>query len=73
MQDRTMFAQNAVSRLAENLSHLNPQAILTRGYSIARDANGEVVRDSSAINAGSEVQMTFARGAARAKVISKSS
>ena len=73
MQDRTMFAQNAVSRLAENLSHLNPQAILTRGYSIARDANGAVVRDSSAINVGSEVQMTFARGAARAKIISKSS
>jgi len=72
MQNRLVFAQGEIARLAGNLDHLNPQAILERGYSIARDEQGNVVRDSGALQAGSEVGLTFAVGTAKAKVISTS-
>ncbi len=72
MQNRLVFAHGEIARLAGNLDHLNPQAILERGYSIARDEQGNVVRDSSALQVGSEVGLTFAVGAAQAKVVSKS-
>ncbi|MDP1681540.1 MAG: exodeoxyribonuclease VII large subunit, partial [Burkholderiales bacterium] len=72
MQNRLVFAQGEIARLAGNLDHLNPQAILERGYSIVRDEQGNVVRDSGALQVGSEVGLTFAVGAAKAKVVSKS-
>ena len=53
-------------------SRLNPQAILERGYSIARDEQGKVVRDGGALQVGSEVGLTFEVGVAKAKVVSKS-
>ena len=65
MQNRLVFAHGEIARLAGNLDHLNPQAILERGYSIARDEQGNVVRDSSALQVGSEVGLTFALGAAQ--------
>ena len=71
MQNRMVFAQGEIARLAGNLDHLNPQAILERGYSIARDEQGNLVRDSGAIQVGSELGLTFALGAAKAKVVSK--
>ena len=71
LQNRLVFAQGEIARLAGNLDHLNPQAILERGYSIARDEQGNLVRDSGAVQVGSEVGLTFAVGAAKAKVVSK--
>ena len=66
------YAHQSVARLAANLDHLNPQAILDRGYSIARDAQGRIVRDSGAIQVGSDVELTFAVGAAKTRIISTS-
>jgi exodeoxyribonuclease VII large subunit len=68
---RIRLAQQAVVNLTAHLSHLNPQAVLERGYSIVRDAAGKVVRDSMSLTIGSEVDMTFSAGSAKAKVISR--
>ena len=57
--------------LAAQLAHLNPQAVLERGYSITETDDGAIVRDSAQLHADDEVRLTFARGGARARIKSK--
>ena len=68
--NRLASAQQEIARLSANLTHLNPQSTLERGYSIARDEQGRIVRDSDTIKVGGSVELTFAVGAATTKVIS---
>ena len=68
--NRLASAKQEIARLSASLAHLNPQSTLERGYSIARDEQGRIVRDSGTITVGSGVELTFAVGAARTKVIS---
>lgn len=51
-----------------HLVHLNPAAVLERGYSIVRTARGEVVRDSRVLRTGDTLEVTFARGRAETTV-----
>lgn len=51
------------------LNQLNPLAVLTRGYALARDRDGRAVRDASKLAAGDSLQLSFARGAAEATVV----
>jgi len=71
MKNRLALAQQEQARLSANLQHLNPQAILERGYSITRDAQGCIVRDSAVLAIGSAVDLTFAVGAAQAAITAK--
>lgn len=57
--------------LASELAHLDPEAVLARGYSIVRDAQGQLVRDAAPLALGETLSLTFARGQARARVIDK--
>ena len=50
------------------LSHLDPTRVLGRGYSIVRDAGGNVRRSSAGLTAGDALDITFAEGGADAKV-----
>lgn len=45
------------------LRHLDPLAVLGRGYSIARDRDGHVVRDAAQVGAGDSLDLTLAQGA----------
>ncbi|HUO43708.1 MAG TPA: exodeoxyribonuclease VII large subunit, partial [Burkholderiales bacterium] len=63
--------QAAVKSLAAQLAHLNPQAVLERGYSITESADGAIVRDSARIQRDQQLKVTFARGWARARVVDK--
>lgn len=54
-----------------HLKHLSPQSVLDRGYAIAQQPNGKVVRDSSEIDVGGALKITFARGGAIATVAEK--
>jgi exodeoxyribonuclease VII large subunit len=47
---------------------LNPQAVLERGYSIATDQRGNVVRDSASLKSGDTLDIRFARGSAQTRV-----
>lgn len=57
-----------LERLCLGLSHLNPAAVLERGYAIARSADGSVVRDSATIRPGDPLEISFARGGASVRV-----
>ena len=54
--------------LHQHLQHLDPQQVLARGYSLVRDAAGNIVRSSAAIKTGDRLQLTFAEGGARVEV-----
>ncbi len=60
--------EQQVARLAAQLAHLNPQAVLERGYSIVTREDGRVVRDAGEVNTGDAVSLTFARGRAGARI-----
>ena len=68
------YIQNRRQRLdalSASLEHLNPRAVLTRGYSIVTRPDGVIVRDSSQLEVGGSVDLTFARGRAAVKVEEK--
>jgi exodeoxyribonuclease VII large subunit len=54
--------------LAQSLAHLDPRAVLERGYSIVRDAEGRIVRRSAGLAPGDPLDLTFSEGSARARV-----
>jgi exodeoxyribonuclease VII large subunit len=55
-------------KMTANLAHLNPQAVLERGYSIVEKPGGQIVRSAQQIAAGEPLRLTFARGAAQTRV-----
>jgi exodeoxyribonuclease VII large subunit len=57
--------------LAQNLTHLNPQAVLERGYAIVATGDGAIVLDAAQLAVGDPVALTFARGRASATVDAK--
>ena len=59
--------QNLV-RLGQNLIHLNPEAVLTRGYAFVQNKLGEIVNSSQQLHQGDEVTITFGVGSADATI-----
>ena len=59
-----------LARLDAHVQHMNPQAVLERGYSITEAAGG-IVRDASRLAAGENISITFARGRVDAEVKNK--
>ena len=59
------------ARLEASLSHLDPGAVLERGYSIVQKLDGNVVRDSASLAIEEPVVLRFARGRARARIAAK--
>jgi exodeoxyribonuclease VII large subunit len=54
--------------LLRSLVHLDPRAVLERGYSLVHDGAGRLVRRGAALTPGDRVDITFAEGAAQARV-----
>ncbi len=54
-----------------NLDHLNPESVLSRGYSIVTRQDGLIVRDSAELDVGAAVDLRLARGRAGARIESK--
>src|SRR5882757_3734325 len=61
-------AGSAYARRSASLSHLDPAAVLERGYSVVRDRSGRVVLRSASLAAGDLLDITFAEGGAEARV-----
>ena len=57
-----------VDNASQHLILLDPKNVLARGYSMARDANGNVVSDAGQLIIGAELNITFAKGWASANV-----
>ena len=51
-----------LERLQATLASVDPTAVLSRGYSITRNAAGEVIRDAAVVKQGEVVRTTLARG-----------
>ena len=63
--------RNSLSNIASHLAHLNPEAVLARGYSVVRNERGEVVRRSDQIAVDETLDIRFHQGSAAAKVTKK--
>jgi len=61
-------ARGLLSRLDAHLKHLDPYAVLERGYSITQAADGKIVRGAAQLKIGEDVRITLARGWADARV-----
>ncbi len=53
--------------LATHLQHLAPQAVLARGYAIARDAKGHVLRSPLQVEPGDAIAVQLAKGVLHAR------
>lgn len=60
-----------LAALQQHLQLLDPQQVLARGYSMVRDARGNIVVNSASIARGDQLDITFARGSATAVVQEK--
>lgn len=69
---RRMDASEAVLRATgARLGALNPLAVLDRGYSLTRKADGTVVRNAGQVEAGDELSIRLAEGNLTAEVKNK--
>ncbi len=59
-----------VGRMADALGHLNPGAVLDRGYAIVQHGDARVVTDSRQLAVGERLTLTFAQGRAQGDVVS---
>ena len=60
--------QQNLLRLSQNLQHLNPQAVLTRGYAFVQDKNGGIIGSSAQLAKNDQVKLTFGAGSAEATI-----
>ena len=58
----------ALRQLASGLQHLDPNAVLARGYGLVRGGDGSLVTDGTRLTPGEQVSITLARGWAEAEI-----
>lgn len=61
-------ARERLGLAVASLDALSPLAVLQRGYAIAEDGSGKLLRDATALNVGDEVGVRLAKGKFKAKV-----
>ena len=64
----TRPAESTLARLAASLDALSPLAVLARGYALARDGAGHVVKAAADLAAGDEVRVLLGAGSFEATV-----
>ena len=65
---RIEILENTLQHQRAHLVHLNPQSVLTRGYSIAYTLDGRILRNWRQILPNEDVQISLAEGWLRARV-----
>ncbi len=58
-----------LARLTAGLAHLNPAAVLSRGYCVVADTQGKIVRESKFLEPRQQIAVFFHRGRADASVL----
>jgi len=67
-RDRVTHLERRLGALERSLEHLNPQAVLERGYAIVATPAGEIVVDTAQLRVDDAVTLTLAKGHAAAVV-----
>ncbi len=60
--------QNSLHQLNQNLQHLNPNAVLTRGYAFAENKQGQIINSANQLSVGDDIKLTFGIGSADVSV-----
>src|SRR5690606_5370859 len=58
-----------LAALVQTLEALGPRSVLERGYAIARDASGKIVKNGLDLKVGETLQIEFGRGSAQTRVL----
>jgi exodeoxyribonuclease VII large subunit len=68
MSKRLGALGGVVALLDRSLEVVNPEAVLTRGFSLTLDAHGGLIRDAKAVQAGDVLRTRMANGEIRSRV-----
>jgi exodeoxyribonuclease VII large subunit len=68
-RNRSERAEAEIRALGAHLAHLDPRAVLQRGYSVVRDDSGAILRSAGALSAGDVVDITFSQGGAESRIV----
>ncbi len=68
MARHTARATGSIERLAAQLAALSPRAVLGRGYAVARDATGRILRRTADFSTGARFSLTLDDGIVPARV-----
>src|SRR5215213_8634964 len=68
VNSRLEEARARLAAAAASLDALSPLAVLKRGYSVAEDRSGVILRDARQVRAGETVRLRLAEGALRCRV-----
>ena len=60
--------QEQIKSYKQNLSHLNPNEILSRGYSIILNQNKKIINNTSAVSVSDKIKIKFHKGDAEANI-----
>ena len=60
--------QEQIKSYKQNLSHLNPNEILSRGYSIILNQNKRIINNASAMSVSDKIKIKFHKGDAEANI-----
>lgn len=71
MQRQLTSRKEILNKLEAGFGHLNPEAVMSRGFSIVRNAQGEIIRESGQLSIGEAVGLKFSTGSAEATITVK--
>jgi len=69
MDEKIQDGRERLALAAASLDALSPLGVLQRGYAIAQDASGKLVRDAASVNVGDEVSVRLAKGKLNTRVV----
>jgi len=69
IDEKLQDGRERLALAAASLDALSPLGVLQRGYAIAQDASGKLVRDAASVNVGDEVSMRLAKGKLNTRVL----
>lgn len=69
LEEKLQEGRERLGLAAASLDALSPLGVLQRGYAIAQDASGKLVRDAASVNAGDAVSVRLAKGKLNTRVV----
>jgi exodeoxyribonuclease VII large subunit len=68
MEKQLEEARTQLGLAAASLDALSPLAVLQRGYAIAQDEDGKLLRDAKSVSVGDSVKVRLAKGTLATRV-----